>query len=87
MFNKQTIKSLQRIIDEQNRELSKLRWAATHVEEYEAKQNKLDELIKEQHELCDEARERLKQYIELNKELSLRITECKKEIEKIKSNT
>ena len=87
MFNKQTIKSLQRIIDEQNRELSKLRWAATHVEEYEAKQNKLDELIKEQHELCVEARARLKQYIELNKELSLRIAECKKEIEKIKSNT
>lgn len=81
------IESLQKIIDEQNREISKLRWAASHIKEYEIKQEKLNELIKEHGRLCEEARKQLKNYIELNREMSSRIAECKKEIEKINNQS
>lgn len=82
-----SVESLQKIIDEQNREISKLHWASSHIEEYEAKQEKLNKLINEHNKLCIEARLQLKKYIELNKELSLRIAECKKEIDKIRNQS
>ena len=64
-----TIESLQKIIDQQNQELSKLRWAVTHITEYENKKKILDEQITEYHKLSSELRRLIKEQRQLNKEL------------------
>lgn len=78
-----TIESLQKIIDQQNQELSKLRWAVTHITEYENKKKILDEQITEYHKLSSELRSLIKEQRQLNKELSQNLVNCKKEIIKM----
>lgn len=78
-----TIESLQKIIDQQNQELSKLRWAVTHITEYENKKKILDEQITEYHKLSSELRRLIKEQRQLNKELSQNLFNCKKEIIKM----
>ena len=78
-----TIESLQKIIDQQNQELSKLRWAVTHITEYENKKKILDEQITEYHKLSSELRNLIKEQRQLNRELSQNLVNCKKEIIKM----
>lgn len=78
-----TIESLQKIIDQQNQELSKIRWAVTHITEYENKKKILDEQITEYHKLSSELRSLIKEQRQLNKELSQNLVNCKKEIIKM----
>lgn len=81
-----TIESLQKIIDQQNQELSKLRWAATHITEYENKKKILDEQIADYRKLSSELRSLIKEQKQLNKELSQNLINCKKEINKMYQN-
>lgn len=76
--------SLQKIIDEQNKELLKLRWISTHIVEYEEKKKVLDEQISEYERLSDELGCLIKEQKQLNRELRQKILECKNESLKIK---
>lgn len=80
-----TIKSLKEIIDQQNKELSNLRWVATHLEDYARKQKELEKTIEEHQKLCAEAKEEIKKCKKLNKELSFQLNLCKQGLEKIQS--
>lgn len=74
---------LQKIIDSQSKELSKLHWASLHIEEYEKKQKELQLKIKEHEKLCQEAKKQIETYKKLNKELSNCIYSCREEKKKI----
>lgn len=69
---------LQDIVDQQNKELIELRWAAQNYKELKEKQHELDVLIKEHTRLCKEARAQIVEYQKLNMELTSTIAECKK---------
>lgn len=79
------IESLQKIISEQNQELSKLRWAASHIKEYEEKKKQLDRQISEYRKLSDELKSLIKEQKQLNQELTENIYECKNQIKTIKN--
>ena len=72
------INILQQVIDEQNKELIELRWAAKNYKELKEKRNELESLIKEHQQLCKEARGQIAEYQKLNIELTSTIAECKK---------
>lgn len=78
------IESLQKIISEQNQELSKLRWAASHIKEYEEKKNKLDKQISNYRKLSNELKKLIEEQKQLNQELTENIYECKNQIKMIK---
>lgn len=69
---------LQDIVDQQNKELIELRWAAQNYKELKEKKHELDALIKEHTRLCKESREQIAEYQKLNMELISTIAECKK---------
>lgn len=72
------INILQQVIDEQNKELIELRWAAQNYKELKEKKHELDALIKEHTRLCKEAREQIAEYQNLNMELTSTIAGCKR---------
>ena len=78
------IESLRKIIDEQNQEISKLRWAASHIKEYEEKKNKLDKQISNYRKLSNELKKLIEEQKQLNQELTENIYECKNQIKMIK---
>lgn len=49
-----------------------------------ARQQELEKWINEYKRLCEEAREQIRKYKQLNKELTVSIIECKKEKDRIK---
>ena len=79
------IESLQKIIDEQNQEISKLRWASSHIKEYEEKKSQLDGQISEYRKLSNELKSLIKEQKQLNQELTENIYECKNQIKTIKN--
>lgn len=79
------IESLQKIIDEQTRELSKLRWTSLHIKEYEEKKKQLDRQISEYRKLSNELKSLIKEQKQLNQELTENIYECKNQIKTIKN--
>ena len=84
VIDRKSDKPLQKIIDQQNQELSKLRWAVTHITEYENKKKILDEQITEYHKLSSELRSLIKEQRQLNRELSQNLVNCKRKILKLK---
>ena len=89
MFKKENsnyyIESLQKIIDKQNKELSKLRWASLHIKEYEEKKKQLDRQISEYRKLSNELKSLIKKQKQLNQQLTENIYECKNQIKMIKN--
>ena len=72
---------LHEIVNQQNKELLDLRWAAQNYKELQEKKRELDELIKTHTELCKEAREQIAEYQKLNNELTRTIAECKRNMQ------
>ena len=71
------IRTLQEIIDKQNKELLDYRWLATHFDKIKERQQVLDSLIKTHSVLCEEIKDEAEKYKQLNTELKSAITDCK----------
>ena len=71
------IRAMQEIIDKQNKELIDYRWLAIRFDEIKEKQRTLDTLIKTHSALCEEVKDEVEKYRQLNEELKSAIADCK----------